>query len=160
VSKAGDALAFDFHKIRLPLSHFHYDRFDTPDDEENGKWSVNFLTNPQGQIDRAEMSLDESAIAFTRRVPAALTSVETFRQYVGTYETPSGGKFSVVVRPNKTLAIQNADGTFQDLIAWQPHRFRIKEFADVVYEFRVEGGRAVELKQTNPSGEYRSKRTQ
>ena len=78
VSKAGDALAFDFHKIRLPLSHFHYGRFDTPDDEENGKWSVNFLTNPQGEIDRAEMSLDESAVAFTRRVPAALTSVDTF----------------------------------------------------------------------------------
>ncbi len=160
VSKAGDALAFDFHKIRLPLSHFHYDRFDTPDDEENGKWSVNFLTNPQGEIDRAEMSLDESAVAFTRRVPAALTSVDTFRQYVGSYETPSGGKFTVVIRPNKTLAIQNADGTFQDLTPWQPHRFRIKEFADVVYEFRIEGGRVVELKQTNPSGEYRSKRTQ
>jgi len=65
-----------------------------------------------------------------------------------------------VIRPNKTLAIQNADGTFQDLTPWQPHRFRIKEFADVVYEFRIEGGRVVELKQTNPSGEYRSKRTQ
>ena len=28
-------LMFDFHKIKLPLAHFHYDRFDTPDDEEN-----------------------------------------------------------------------------------------------------------------------------
>src|SRR5262249_5306924 len=26
-------LQFDFHRIQLPLSHFHYDRFDTPDDE-------------------------------------------------------------------------------------------------------------------------------
>src|SRR5947208_6884791 len=37
---ANAPLTFDFHKIRLPLAHFHYDRFDTPDDEENGKWSV------------------------------------------------------------------------------------------------------------------------
>ena len=30
-------LHFDFHKIRLPLTHFHYDRFDTPDDESFGR---------------------------------------------------------------------------------------------------------------------------
>jgi CubicO group peptidase (beta-lactamase class C family) len=158
VSKSGDSLMFDFHKIRMPLSHFHFDRFDTPDDEQDGKWSVNFLTNPQGEIDRAEMSLDESAVVFARRVPAALTSVETLRQYIGTYETPSGNKFDVVIRPGKSLALQYADGTFQDLIPWQTNRFRIKEFADVVYEFRVANGRAVELKQINPSGEYRSLR--
>ena len=43
----GDQLQFDFHKIRMPLTHFHYDRFDTADDEEDGKWSVNFSTNPR-----------------------------------------------------------------------------------------------------------------
>ena len=139
----------------MPLNHFHYDRFDTPDDEEDGKWSVNFLTNYQGEIDRAEMSLDEAAVVFTRRVPAALTSVTTLRQYLGNYETPSGGKFDVVLRPDNTLAIRNADGTFQDLIAWRPHRFRIKEFPDVVYEFSVADGRATELKQSSPSGEFR-----
>ena len=154
ISKSRDSLTFDFHKVRMPLTHFHYDRFDTRDDEQDGKWSVNFLTNPQGEVDRAEMSLDEAAVVFTRRVPAALTSLTTLRQYVGTYETPSGGKFDVVIRPGDTLAIQNADGTFQNLIPWQPNRFRIKEFADVVFEFRVSGGKAIDLKQSNPSGEY------
>ncbi|PYR77330.1 MAG: penicillin-binding protein [Acidobacteria bacterium] len=154
VSNAEGSLTFDFHKIRMPLSHFHYDRFDTPDDEQDGKWSVNFLTNPQGEVDRAEMSLDEAAIVFTRRVPAALSSVDTLRQFVGTYGTPSGGKFDVVIRPGGTLAIQNADGTFQNLIPWQPNRFHIKEFADVVFEFRLADGRAVELKRSDPSGEY------
>ena len=154
IGKNGEALTFDFHKIRLPLTHFHYDRFDTPDDEQDGKWSVNFVANPQGEIDRAEMSLDEAAVSFTRRVPSALTSVTTLRQYVGTYETPTGGKFDVVIRPGDTLAIQNPDGTFQNLIPWQPNRFHIKEFADVVFEFRVANGRASELKQINPSGEF------
>jgi CubicO group peptidase (beta-lactamase class C family) len=148
------SLTFDFHKIRLPLSHFHYDRFDTPDDEQNGKWSVNFLTNPQGEIDKAEMSLDQAAVTFTRRVPAALSSVDTLRQFVGTYQTPSGGKFDVVIRPGDTLAIRSPDGTFLNLIPWQPNRFHIKEFADVVYEFRVVNGRAVDLKRADPSGEY------
>ena len=69
ISQADTSLVFDFHKIRLPLAHFHYDRFDTPDDEEDGKWSVNFLTNPQGEIDRAEMSIDDGVVIFRRRVP-------------------------------------------------------------------------------------------
>ncbi len=153
-------LRFEFHKITLPLTHFHYDRFDTPDDEENGKWSVNFITNPQGEVDQLEMSLDEAAVSFTRRVPAELTSEATLRQYLGTYTTPNGGKFQVVIRPGGTLAIQNASGTFQDLIAWQPRRFRIKEFADVIFEFVVVDGRVTGLKQTDPSGEYRFTRQQ
>lgn len=155
ISKGDTSLMFDFHKIRMPLTHFHYDRFDTPDDEQDGKWSVNFLTNAQGEIDRAEMSLDQSAVTLTRRVPAALTNVTTLRQYLGTYETPNGGKFDVVLRPDNTLAIQYADGTFQNLMPWQANRFRIKEFPDVTYEFVVVNGRATELKQANPSGEYK-----
>ena len=42
-----DQLQFDFHKMRFPMTRFHYDRFDTADDEQDGKWSVNFRTNPQ-----------------------------------------------------------------------------------------------------------------
>jgi CubicO group peptidase (beta-lactamase class C family) len=154
ITKGDKSLMFDFHKNKMPLSHFHYDRFDTPDDEEEGKYSINFLTNPQGEIDRAEMSLDEAAIAFTRRVPAALSNAATLRQYLGTYITPSGGKFDVVLRPDGTLALQYANGTFQNLIPWRPRRFRIKEFADVTFEFVTENGRVTALKQTDPSGEF------
>jgi CubicO group peptidase (beta-lactamase class C family) len=155
ISQGDTSLVFDFHKIKLPLSHFHYDRFDTPDDEEDGKWSVNFLTNPQGEIHQAELSLDEAAVHFTRRVPAALSSAATLQQYLGTYETPNGGKFEVVLRPDGTLAIQYANGTFQNLIPWQPRRFRIKEFPDVVFEFVLANGRVTELHQTDPGGEYK-----
>lgn len=155
ISRGDTSLLFDLHKIKLPLSHFHYDRFDTPDDERDGKWSVNFLTNPQGEIDRAELSLDEAAVVFTRRVPAVLSSASTLHQYVGTYQTPSGGKFDVVLRPDGALAVQYASGTFQNLIPWQAHRFRVKEFPDVVFEFASVNGKVTELKQSDPSGEYR-----
>ena len=115
---------------------------------------MNFITNPQGEIEKAEMSLDEAAVTFTRRVPAGLSAVATLRQYLGTYETASGGKFDIVLRPDSTLALQYANGTFQNLVPWQPNRFRIKEFADVVFEFTVVNGRATSLKQSDPSGEY------
>src|SRR5260370_16811165 len=45
-----NALQFDFHKIRLPLAHFHYDRFDTPNAQENGNRSLHFSPNPQAHL--------------------------------------------------------------------------------------------------------------
>jgi CubicO group peptidase (beta-lactamase class C family) len=155
ISMKGDGLFFDFHKIRLPLGHFHYDRFDTPDDEQDGKWSVNFSTNPQGEVDKALLSLDEAEVTFTRRVPAELSAISTLRQYAGTYETPTGAKCVVVVKENGTIGLVFAGQPFQALIPWQPRRFRIKEFSDVTYEFVVADGEVKELRQTDPTGEYR-----
>src|SRR2546425_3404464 len=96
-------LQFEFHKIRFAMTHFHYDRFDTPDDEQDGKWSVNFSTNPEGDIDKATMSLDEAEAAFVRR-PAALDAA-TAQRLAGNYETASGGKFQVVFRPGGGLFV-------------------------------------------------------
>ena len=144
-----------FHKIRLPLSHFHYDRFDTPDDEEEGKWSVNFSISPQGEVDKALVSLGEAEVSFLRRVPAALSAMTTLRQYAGTYETPTGAKFEVVLKENGTLGVVFPGRPFQALLPWKPHRFRVKEFSDVLTEFVVSEGRVTEMKQIDPSGEYR-----
>ncbi|MFN8008811.1 MAG: DUF3471 domain-containing protein [Terriglobia bacterium] len=60
-------LQFKFNRFLFPMSHYHYDRFDTPDGEQYGKFSVNFRTNPKGEIDEAAMSLDEAAVVFTRK---------------------------------------------------------------------------------------------
>src|SRR5207247_10263172 len=94
-------LQFDFHKIRLPLTHFHYDRFDTPDDEIEGKWSVNFVTNPQGDIGKTVMSLDQAEAVFTRRPETP--DPKLLQQLPGTYETPTGVKFQVVLKEDGSL---------------------------------------------------------
>lgn len=143
-------LTFEFHGIEMPLHHFHYDRFDTPDDEENGKFSLNFRTNPMGEVDGVEISLDEAAVTFTRQVPAALTADATLAQYAGTYTSPSGGKVVVTFQPGKGLAIRGGP----DLEPWRANEFRIKEFPDVVIEFTVENGRVTAMTQHDPSGEY------
>jgi CubicO group peptidase (beta-lactamase class C family) len=147
-------LSFAFHKIQLPLSHFHYDRFDTPDDEQDGKWSVNFATSPQGEVDKAILSLDEAEVAFVRQVPEALRSEATLTQYAGTYLTPTGGRLQVALKEGE-LGLVFPGQPFQALVPWKPHRFRVKEFSDVVFEFEVEAGRVKALKQVEPSGEYR-----
>lgn len=151
IADGGDkGLAFDFHGMKGPLSHFHYDRFDTPDDEEDGKFSLNFRTNPMGEIDSVEISLDEAAVTFVRQVPAALKSDATLKQYAGTYISPSGGKVEVTFQPGKGLTVPGAG----DLQPWRQHQFRLKEFPDAVVAFTVEGGKVIAMRQRDPSGEY------
>lgn len=145
-------LQFDFHKIQFPLTHFHFDRFDTPDDELYGKWSVNFQTNPQGDIDRAVMSLDEAEALFTRK-PEALEP-GLLKQLAGTYETPTGYKFQVTLKEDNVLYLVYPGEPEEELIHYKGLKFRLKEFSDLVFEFVIENGEVKALKQRDPSGEY------
>jgi Domain of unknown function (DUF3471) len=151
-----NGLQFDFHKIRLPLAHFHYDRFDTPNDEENGKWSVNFSTNPQGDVDKATMSLDEGEVTFVRR-PAKLDEA-TQQHIAGAYETATGGKFQVVARPGGGLFIVQPGAPDQRLVPYKALKFHIPEFSDIVIEFVEENGQITSMKQITPAGVFVSKK--
>jgi hypothetical protein len=96
-------LQFESHKLRFPMTHFHYDRFDTPDDEIYGKLSVNFRTNPQGEVDEAVMSLDEAAVVFTRK--AETPDAKLLAEMAGSYELPSGMQVTVTFYPTRGLSI-------------------------------------------------------
>lgn len=155
IGMKGDQLQFDFHKFVLPLSHFHYDRFDTPNDEENGKWSVNFSTNPQGDIDKATVSLDEGEVSFIRRAPKL--DETSAQRIVGNYETATGGKFQVVLKPGAGLFIMSVGASDQKLVPYKPMKFHIPEFSDVVIEFVEENGQ-VSMRQITPAGIFVSKK--
>jgi CubicO group peptidase (beta-lactamase class C family) len=145
-------LQFDFHKLQFPMSHFHYDRFDTPDDERYGKWSVSFGTNPQGDVDKAVMSLDEAEVAFTRR-PETLEP-KLLQQLAGTYETATGSKFQVVLKEDGGLFLVFPGQPEEKLIPYKGLKFRVERFSDVVFEFVVENGQVKALKQRDPSAEF------
>ncbi|HEY3579419.1 MAG TPA: hypothetical protein VGK82_02710, partial [Pyrinomonadaceae bacterium] len=72
----------------------------------DGKFSLNFRTNPMGEIDSVEISMDEAAVTFNRRVPAELSSDTTLQMYARTYTSPSGGKTVLTFQPGKGLAIR------------------------------------------------------
>jgi CubicO group peptidase (beta-lactamase class C family) len=151
------ALQMDFHHIVLPLHRFHYDRFDTPNDEEYGLWSLNYSTNPQGDIDKLTISLDETEATFVRRAEAALSNPATLQLYAGKYET-GGGVFDVVLRSDNFLYLVFAGQPAQQLIPYKARQFHIKGFGDTVCEFDIQNGTVVALKQRDPSGEYVFKR--
>jgi CubicO group peptidase (beta-lactamase class C family) len=152
IALEGPQLTFDFHDLRFPLSHFHYDRFDTPDDERYGRWSVNFGTNPQGDVDRAVMSLDESEVTFTRR--AETVAPDLLARLAGPYETATGFKFKVVLKEDGFLYLVFPGQPDEQLLPYKGLTFRVKEFSDVTFEFVVEDGVVKALKQRDPSGEF------
>jgi len=147
-----DALQFGFHAFDFPLSHFHYDRFDTPDDEQYGKFSVNFRTNPQGDIDGAVMSLDQAEVVFTRK-PETLDPA-LLEKLAGGYMTPTKVKFEVLYQPGAGLSLAFPGGPPIKLIPLKGLKFRTPQFADIVYEFVIENGKVTALEQRNPSGEF------
>ena len=96
-------LQFDFHKMRFPMTRFHYDRFETPDDEQDGKWSENLRTNPRGDVDEAVMSLDEAEAVFVRKPD--MIDPKPMSQLAGDYETPGGVKIQVALAPDGKLPL-------------------------------------------------------
>lgn len=146
------ALQMDFHKIKLPLTHFHYDRFDSPNVERLARaFSVNFRTNPQGDIDTAVMSLDQAEVAFTRKPDRP--EPEMLARLAGIYEHPSGLKVQVALEEGGGLILMVPGQLKEELIPYKGLRFRIKAFSDMIFEFIVEGGQVKSLKQISPSGE-------
>jgi len=148
----GDQLQFGFHEFQFPLSHFHYDRFDTPDDEQYGRFSVNFRTNPQGDIHEAVISLDEAEVVFTRK-PETLDP-KLVEKLAGTYVTPTKVRFEVRYQPGEGLSIAFPGAPPQKLIRVKGMQFRTPQFADVIFEFVLENGQVKALKQRDPSGEF------
>jgi hypothetical protein len=150
------ALWMDFHHMVLPLRHFHYDRFDSPDDEQFGLWSLNYLTNPQGDIDRIVTSLDEGEAAFVRKPDASLGDPKTLSRYTGKYVLAGGTVEVLLIDGALYLAAPGSPKLLLD--PWKPGRFRVKQFSDLVIEFVEESGNVVAMKQADPSGEYRFER--
>jgi CubicO group peptidase (beta-lactamase class C family) len=148
----GEQLQFGFHEFHFPMNHFHYDRFDTPDDEQYGKFSVNFRTNPQGDIESAVISLDQAEVVFTRKPEALEASL--LEELAGVYMTPSKAKFEVRYQPGTGLSIAFPGAPPQKLIHVKRMQFRTPLFADDIYEFVLDNGQVKALKERTPSGEY------
>lgn len=148
----GDQLQFGFHALHFPMSHYHYDRFDTPDDEQDGKYSVNFRTDPQGDIHEAAISLDEAEVVFTRKPPTL--DAKLLEKLAGTYITPTKVKFDVQYQPGAGLSLVFPGGPPQKLIPVKGLQFRTPQFADTIYEFVLENGQVKALKERDPSGEF------
>ena|SRR5664280_704462 len=153
ITLADTTLQFDFHNMKLPLKHYHYDRFDTPNDEQWGLWTLNFTTNPQGAIEGLYSSIDESQATFTRKADPSLSDPSVLIKYAGKYVT--AGSFINVELIDKDLYLIAPGQPRIMLIPVKSQTFRIKEYPDYSFVFVIENGEVTGFKQIDPSGEYK-----
>lgn len=152
IAKAADGgLSLAFRASVLPLVHVHYDRFDTPDDEVYGKWSVNFGTDPQGEISVLTMTLDEAEVTFKRCPEPVDPTFATAA--VGTYATPSGFRCYVVQKEAGQLFLQVPGELDRPLQPYRPQEFRSPAVSNMVYRFDMEAGVITGLTLKYPGGE-------
>jgi len=131
IKAQGDILSFIYNNTTLPLQHYHYDRFVSPDDEINGLWSLLFTTDAQGSIQSVKISLDEKEVVFLRKADARLTDINFLKNLAGAYEL-NGNTLTLVIN-NQELMINSAPP--QHLEAYKGTSFRIREFSDQTLEF-------------------------
>lgn len=155
ITQKENQMFFKLNAIQLPLNHFHYDRFDTTNDEEAGFFSINYQTNPQGEIDQFLISLDEGEVTFTRKSDSSLSTPEILTKYTGKYKIGTT-IINLVLKNKNQLFIQGSPDL--ELIPYKPNVFKIKEFADFTIEFVLEDGKVTAMKQKDGSGEYEIKK--
>lgn len=147
-----DQLEFNFRKFKLPLNHYHYDRFDTPNDEIYGKWSLNFLTNPQGEIYQTVISIDQSEVTFTRMPDATLSDPKILQQYIGNYES-AGSTVKVSFEGDKLYMLWPGQPQYC-LVPFKKNIFKYEDFSDYTVEFIFTNEIVKSFRETGPSGVY------
>ena len=131
ITDTNDKLSFTFNHMHLPLEHYHYDRFVSPDDEIYGKWSLLFDMGAQGNIDQVKISMDEKEVTFIKKADAKLSDPVFLKKLTGQYEL-NGDKIEVAINNN---ALMFNTSPPQHLVPFQNNSFRISEFSDQVVEF-------------------------
>ena len=149
-----DSLFFNFRRTELPLTNYHYNRFDTPNDEDFGKWTINFNISPQGDIDNAVVSIDEGQVVFVKKPNESLSEEATLEQYVGRYDY-GGSMFDVKLKQGQLAIIWAVD---EYLIPYKKHLFKMKNYDDQQIEFKVEQGKVTGLKIKAPAGIFECKK--
>ncbi|GAL82523.1 beta-lactamase [Algibacter lectus] len=148
IGKENDSLYFNFRRTTLPLLHYHYNRFDTPNDEILGKWSINFSVSPQGEISTAVISIDEGQVTFNKKTDESLSNPEILSLYTGTYEY-AGSEFELKIKDNKLTMLGTTD---EVLIPYKKHIFKVEKFDDMQIEFTEKNNKISGMKYKAPSG--------
>lgn len=131
INYKNDNISFTFNNTTLPLSHYHYDRFESPDDEIEGKWTLRFGLDAQGSIQQVMVSMDEKEVVFIKKAEAKLSDPNFLKNLAGLYEL-NGTTYEITLT-NKELMIKGAPP--QHLEPYKGNTFKIREFSDQLVEF-------------------------
>jgi len=138
VKMENGALRFKYHKMGGAMTHYHYDVFEFPQDEQNPdqKMKVEFHSNLQGDIDFLSLPLEASVkdIVFTRLGDAKMKTRSFLQPLTGTY-LRGGSNVTIAMKGDDAITVSMAQGSF-DLEPVRGTKFNIKGMNGASLEFR------------------------
>jgi CubicO group peptidase (beta-lactamase class C family) len=151
-------LWMQYNSLKAPLKHYHYDVFESMEDKLWGKFICNFYSNPQGEIDRLVIPIDEGEVIFQRGIDTQLSKNETLKEYVGNYSDGSSS-LKIKFEDENTLVAEFSGAPPYHLLPFKPSVFKLAEFSDVRLEFvRDNDGKIKALKWKDGNGVSEFKR--
>ena len=139
VKLEGSALKFRYHKLGGPMTHFHYDVFEFPRDEQEqeSKMKVEFHSSLQGDIDFLSLPLESTVkdVVFTRQGDARMKDKTFLQPLTGTYVRGAGNVTIAMTGDNAITVTLPGQGTF-DLEPVRGTKFNMKGLTGYSLEFR------------------------
>ncbi len=139
VAYENGALRFKYHKLGGPMTHFHYDVFEFPQDEQNSeqKMKVEFHSNLQGDIDFLSLPLESTVkdVVFSRVGEARMKTKEFLQPLTGTF-IRGGAEITVAMKGDNALTLTIPGQGTLDLEPVRGTKFNIKGLTGFSVEFR------------------------
>jgi|WetSurMetagenome_2_1015567.scaffolds.fasta_scaffold39463_2 CubicO group peptidase (beta-lactamase class C family) len=154
-----DKLIADFHSTKIGLKHYHYDIFETFENDEVPNTKISFFSNLKGDIDKATVPLQSGVkdIEFKRVVEKKNVDKSSLEKYVGEYEI-SGVVTKVNIRGINTLILTVPGQPDYELIPTGNNEFDLKDLAGFSVKFTELSGKITEIIFNQPNGIFTAKR--
>lgn len=159
ISLSGDKLIADFHTKKADLKHYHYDIFESVENEDVPDIKITFYTNLKGDIDRVTIPLQAGVkdIEFKKVVEIKNVDKSSLEKYVGDYEV-AGVVTKISIRGGNTMILTVPGQPDYELVPIGNNEFNIKELEGFSVKFTEVSGKITEMIFNQPNGVFTAKR--
>jgi CubicO group peptidase (beta-lactamase class C family) len=157
----GKQLNVDFHTLKSPLAHYHYDIFVASDEDNFNKNKFQFGMNDKGDIDDFKIQLEPSveAVTFTRKIEPKKLTKDELSKYLGEYEL-SGVVIKVELKGENTLTLTVPGQPTYELITRKLHEFDLKDLKgySTIFNWDNKKTKVIEVVFNQPNGVFTAKK--
>lgn len=156
VELTDDNLLVDFHTLKIPLTHYHYDYFKSNRDDI-APILLNFSLNPKGDVTKIFVQLEQGVkdIEFTR-IPDFVSNTFSYEKFTGEYEMQ--GMIAKISLKNNVLKLSIPGQPEYELIPTSENNFDIKDLKAYSVTFNMDGSTVSEIQFNQPNGTFKAKR--
>lgn len=151
-----DKLMVDYHTLKIPFAHYHYDYFKSTS-EDIPPMLINFGINEKGEINKLYAQLEQKVkeIEFTK-IPDYIAGSSSYEKFTGEYEM-QGVTVTVSVK-NNALKLFVPGQPEYELISTKENNFDIKDLKGYSVTFILEDGKVKEIQFNQPNGTFKAKK--